>query len=666
MRQGDNSRRAFNASRNVLAGSILMALVSGHAAAAPADPRRDAQTLDAVEVTANPLRGRTEELSEPTELLTGEKLDEAKAATLGETVDSLPGVQSSNFGPGVGRPIIRGLDGARVAVLSGGLATQDVSTVSQDHAPAVEPFLADQIEVLKGPATLLYGSGAIGGVVNIVDGRIPERAGSTPFSGRAEARYDSVNDGHTEMLRIDGGDESFGLHADFVNRDNGDYDTPDGVQANSYLETQSGAVGASLLGAWGFFGMSAARFEDRYGNPGEPGDAAAGEPGVFLDIEQNRYEAKGAINAPFNGFSALRFSLANTDYEHTEFEGEEVGTLFVKDATEGRFELVHEDIGGWVGAVGLQLTDAEFEAIGEEAFVPRTKTRSSGLFVLERAQWDGLQMDVGARIDRVNTDPDGAPERSFSPFSASLGLIWTLDERWDLRANLDRAQRAPAEEELFSNGPHVATAAFEIGDANLREETANQVELGLHFHSERVNAKASAYYNRFDDFIYLVDTGLVEDDLPVRQWTQADARFRGFEGEVTFLLAEGEGGKWEWRSFADTVRGTLTDGGGNLPRIVPARFGSDLRWERDQWRASLSFVRNAEQDRVAQNETQTDGYTLVDAHLAYHFDVNNIGWELFLDGRNLTDARARVHTSFIKDTVELPGRGASIGVRAFF
>lgn len=658
-----------------LAATTAWAAESGIAA----DPRHDTpQDLDAIIVTASPLRQTAEDLSQPVEVLAGEKLDEARGATLGETINKLPGVQTSNFGPGVGRPIIRGLDGSRVGVLSGGLGSQDVSTLSQDHATTIEPFLADQIEVLKGPATLLYGSGAIGGVVNVVDGRIAERPLDEIVSGRAELRFDNVSDGETGMARVDasGADGALVLHADGVYRNQKDYDIPDdaglgGKQPNSFIDTKTGALGASLVGDAGFLGFSVARYEDAYGNPGEPGDLANGERGVFLDLFQNRYELKGGINQPFGIFSGLRAGLARTDYEHTEFEGEEVGTVFINEATEGRLELTHQPFAGWVGAFGAQAYERDFEAIGEEAFVPRTRTRAGGLFITEQKQWNALQLDLGARVDRIESDSDGFDERSFTPVSLSAGALWKFTEDFHLSANLDRAERAPAEEELFANGPHVATASFEIGDPDLEEERATQAELGLHYHGDRFEAKVSAYRTNFDGFIYLVDTGEFEEGeegeepLPIRQWTQEDAKFRGFEVEGIAHLVDSAAGKLDLRVFGDRVRGTL-DSGGNVPRIAPARIGADVRWSADAWRASIGAVRYDKQDDLAPGETATDGYTLVDAHFAYHFDAASVAWELFLDGNNLTDEVGRVHTSFLKDVVVLPGRNISAGIRVFF
>ncbi|TCT23568.1 TonB-dependent receptor [Thermomonas haemolytica] len=629
--------------------------------------------LAGVVVTASALQDTADTLSKPTEVLSGARLDENRAATLGETVSSVPGVQSSNFGPGVGRPIIRGTDGPRVAILSGGLSSQDVSTVSQDHAPAIEPFLADQIEVLKGPSTLLYGSGAIGGAVNVVDGRIPDSPIDNGFSGRAETRFFGGDQGgNTTMARVDGGNDRFALHADAVYRHAPDYTTPDGRQQNSYIDTRSGALGGSLLGDWGYVGLSASRFNDEYGNPGEPGNPVLGERGVYLKMHQDRYEAKGALNDLWGAGNGLRFSLAHTGYEHTEFEGGQPGTIFRKNANEGRVEATFGSRDGWQGALGTQLSASTFLAIGEEAFVPQTSTRAYGVFGVARRSWDGFQLDLGARVDNVKSSPVDAASRDFRPLSLSLAGGWTLSDAWKLTLNLDRAERAPVEEELFSDGPHIATLAYEIGNAGLRKEAANQLELGLQYQADWVEAKVSAYYNRFDNFIYLADTGNTwyweegDQDLPVRQWTQANARFRGLEGEASFHLARNDSGDWDLRVFGDTVRATLANGGGNLPRIAPARLGAQLRWQHENWRAALGATRTSRQNDVAANETPTAGYTLVDAHLSRHFDSGNLSWELFADGSNLTNQVARVHTSFLKDQVMLPGRSVGFGVRVFF
>lgn len=638
------------------------------------DPHRDDPVrLDQVVVRATANQQTIEELIQPVEVLSGEALEEARAPTLGETVGALPGVQSSNFGAGVGRPIVRGLDGARVSVLSGGLSTQDVSTISQDHGVAIEPFLADQIEVLKGPATLLFGSGAIGGVVNVEDGRIAEFPLDRPLAGRAEVRAESVNDGLSAMGRVDvaAADGRLALHADGVHRDLNDYDTPNGRQANSFVDNASLGFGASFVTEEGFAGVSVSRFESDYGNPGEPGDPSSGEPGVSLDLRQDRVEAKGGLRRDFGVFDGLRASVAQTDYEHIEFEGDEVGTVFSNEATEGRVELTHAGPGALIGAIGLQYSTRDYAALGDEAFVPRTATRSAGLFVTERVNFGPTALEFGARIDDVESRPDGQAARSFNPVSLALGGLWNIDEQWRLSLNLNRAERAPAEEELFAFGPHLATASFEIGDADLREERATQADFGVHYHGDRFEAKAALYRTRFDGFIYLLESGDLaeaedgDEGLPVRLWSQADATFQGFELEGIAHLVDQDAVRLDARLFADRVDASF-DAGGDLPRIAPARLGAELRFDADAWRASLGAVRYASQDDVAAGESPTEGYTLVDAHFAWHFDVGTVGWELFVDANNLTDEVARVHTSFLKDQVVLPGRNFAAGVRVFF
>jgi iron complex outermembrane receptor protein len=673
--------------KNRLALTLIATLAAGSAVAqtaptpAPVDPHHKphpgsgsvkTKDLDSVVVTAaGVLRDAATEVSRPVDVITSERLDESRAASLGETISGLTGVQSSNFGPGVGRPIVRGMDGPRVAVLSNGLSGQDASTVSQDHAPAIEPFLADQIEVLKGPSTLLYGSGAIGGVVNVVDGRIAETA-VDGINGRVEARFDTGNkDGETSVFRIDGGNGSLSLHADGVYRNVKDYSTPEGKQANTFLDTKSGSLGASLAGDWGFAGVSVTRFDTQYGNPGEPGDIAAGERGVWLKMRQDEYDAKGGFNNPWGDGTSLRWSFGHTSYQHTEFEGDVPGTVFQRNANQGRLEAGF-DRGGWKTAVGMQFANSTFAATGEEAFIPVTNNKSVGLFTVGKRTFGAFDTEIGARIDQVKYSTDTGLSANLNPFSVSASGLYRLNDAWRLTASVDHAERAPAEEELFADGPHIATLAYEKGDPNLGKEAANQIELGLQYRSDFVDAKVSAYYNRYADFIYLADTDDTwyfadsDEDLPVRQWSQANAVFHGFEGEATFHLADNETiGTWDLRVFGDTVRARLTNGE-NLPRIAPARLGTQLRWENKAWRASLETTRYMAQNNVAEGETPTAGYNMIDTHVVYHFDHGRTGWEIFLDGNNLGNVDARVHTSFLKDKVLLPGRNWSFGVRAFF
>jgi iron complex outermembrane recepter protein len=710
--------------RTRLCLALALALTTA-TAAAQEDPRHvEATDLDAVIVRATLLPRTAEDLTRPVEVLAGARLDESKSNSLGETVNRLPGVQSSYFGPGVGRPIIRGLDGARVQVLSDGLGSGDVSTLSADHAVSIEPFLANQIEVLKGPATLLYGSGAIGGAVNVVEGRIPESATTQPLQGRAEFRSGSVNDEKTGMFRLDGTSASGHLvfHADGLHRETGDYDIPGfaesarlraeeatagddaeeirGTLPNSALRTDSGALGVSWVGDRGFAGAGASLFNTRYGIPGaahhdhgsESGDDD--EAAVRIVLDQRRHEFRAGLD-DLGAFETLRVKLASNDYTHTEFEGEEVGTVFDNRAWEGRAELVHRAWAGWNGAFGLQASRREFSAIGEEAFVPDATSRDTGLFWIGERDFGPLALELGARHDRVeiNIDPDNAigPSREFDATSLSVAARWNFSDDFHLSLGLDRAQRAPASEELYSDGLHVATNSFEFGNPDLDVETANRGELGIHWHRGSLKLGASLYQVRYDDFIYLADTGVEEHGSPARVWNQADARFTGGEIDLQWTFLENASGAWTARLFGDSVRGRLTGSGtrivtfqiedegkveshtsdialsGNLPRIAPARVGAELRWAGQDWRAGLGAVRYARQDRLASFEDGTDGYTLVHANVSWHRDMaGGRAMEVFLNGSNLLDEEARPHTSFLKDLSPLPGRGISTGLRIFF
>ncbi len=717
-----------------LSAAILLALATAPALAQEDARHDEVKDLSAVVVRATPLPQTAEDLARPVEVLAGARLDEAKANSLGETVNRLPGVQSSYFGPGVGRPIIRGMDGARVQVLSDGLSSGDVSTVSVDHAVSIEPFLANQIEVLKGPSTLLYGSGAIGGAVNVVDGRIPEAATEDPFEGRAELRAGSVNSEKTGMVRVDGTSASghFVFHADALHRETGDYDIPGyaesaamraseqeegeeegheeeeeahGVLPNSFVRTDSGALGVSYVGERGFLGVGASLFNTRYGVPGhaheheehEEGEVEAGaeeEGPVHILMDQRRSELRGGLNG-LGAFDTLRVKLARNEYTHTEYEGQEVGTVFDNDSTEARVELAHRGWAGWDGAFGLQASDRDFRAIGDEAFVPASQSRDIGLFWMGRRSFGPVDLELGARHDRNSVDVDAdeaiGPSRDFSATSLSASARWNLGEDLHLSFGLDRAQRSPTAEELYSNGLHVATQSFEFGNPDLDVETANRAEIGAHWHHGPIKIGASVYAVDYTDFVYLADTGVEDDGTPARVWNQGDARFTGAEAELQWTFLDNDTGQWSLRAFGDLVRGRLTGDGtrevafsvphddhthdytaeialsGNLPRIAPWRVGGELRWEGEHWRAGAGAVRYARQDNVADFESETAGYTLVNANVAWHLDTpGGNAWELFVDGSNLLDEEARPHTSFLKDLAPLPGRNISAGVRLFF
>lgn len=738
----------------------LVVALSLAVAATPAlaqnDPRHnEPKDLDAVIVRAVPIARSVDDLVRPVEVLAGERLDEVRATSLGGTVDRLPGIQSSYFGPGVGRPVIRGLDGARVQVLNDGLASGDVSTVSVDHAVSIEPFLANQIEVLKGPATLLYGSGAIGGAVNVVDGRIPEAVTAEPLEGRAEVRAGTVANERMGMFRLDGTNGgNLVFHIDALHRETDDYDIPGYAEAphaghddhghgdhddhdhdepgargtlpNSALRTSAAAFGMSWIGERGFLGASVSMFDTRYGVPGhvhahddhdhdhghghdDHDDHGHDDHGhddehghghddhdVRIVLSQRRGEVRGGLN-DLGVFDSLRFKLARTEYTHTEYEGDDVGTVFDNDSTEARLELTHRPLAGWTGAFGLQASQRDFSAVGAEAFVPDSRTRDAGLFWIGERNFGAVDVELGARYDRNEIDVDETlaigPSRDFGATSLSAAARWHLTDALHLSFGLDRAQRTPTAEELYSDGLHVATQSYEFGNAQLDVETANRAEIGLHWHGDNVRVGAAIYHVRYDDFIYLADTGVVDGGTPAHVWNQADANFTGGEVDVQWDFLRNDFGTFTVRTFGDVVRGRLDGSGtrevafsvphgdhthdytadlaltGNLPRIAPSRLGGELRWRSldGGWRAGVGAVRYASQNDVAEHEHRSDGYTLVHANIAWHADTAaGNAWEIFLDGNNLLDEEARPHTSFLRDLAPLPGRNVTAGVRVFF
>ncbi|HAI59220.1 MAG TPA: hypothetical protein DCM32_05020 [Xanthomonadaceae bacterium] len=685
--------------RSALALAILVALAAPQIHAEerqhPHTARDEPPTLDELEVTSSPLANSVEQIARPVDVLAGEALDAQRAATLGETLDRLPGVQNTDFGPGVGRPVIRGLDGARVQVLANGLPTFDASTVSADHAITIEPFLADSIEVLKGPANLFFGSGAIGGAVNAVDNRIPRQRAERFISGRAEMRAGSANNEAATLLRLDGGSGAFAWHFDGLVRDTSDMDIPgfaysDAKRAEEIAEgedpseferdtlkdsatnTTAMSGGAAWLGERVFFGAALSDFATRYGVPGHAhghghghGGGHAEEKGVTIDLDQQRTEVRGGIN-DLGFVQQISLSGVRNDYQHVEIEGNEVKTRFLNDAEQFRLEAVQAPIAGWEGAIGVQYGLRDFVADGENTYLSPTETRSRGLFLLQERAFGDFRLELGARRDDVDVELlGGLATRDFSADSVSAGLLWNTSEALQLTLNLDRAERAPTAEELYAEGAHIAMQSYVVGDPLLETERADRAELGARFKAERFELGAAVYRTEFSDFIYLAETGFEIDDLPVRLWTQADATFTGWEVEGTVTLAETANGLWTLRGFADGVRGER-DNGGDLPRIAPTRVGLDLGWSLEAWRAGVGLVRHQEQDRVAIGETPTDAFTLLDAQVSYHWDTRTFGWEAYLKGSNLTDEDARLHTSFLKEKAPLMGRNLTAGLRVFF
>jgi iron complex outermembrane receptor protein len=633
------------------------------------------QPVDEVVVTGVPHDRAPGELAQSVTVLRDETLYRIRGSNLGETLANQLGVSSSYFGTGASRPIIRGLAGARVRMLEDGIDSMDAASVSDDHAVSVEPLVAEQIEIFRGPTTLLYGSGAVGGIVNTVTTRMPEIAPDDGFAGAFELRGDSVADDRAGAVRLDGGGNRFAWHFDALKRDGDDYEIPgfarfepepgdvSGILPNSAVETDAAALGASWLGEQGFLGLAVSTFDTLYGIPGEE------EEPVRIDLDQTRVDVKGGWSELARGIEALNLRIGMNDYEHVELEGEEVGTRFTNDSIEGRVELLHRPIGPWTGAFGFQFSDREFAAIGEEAFVPPVDTSAYGIFLVEQLDLDAWQLSFGGRLEKQEQEPSGGlPAVDDTATSLSVAGVRDLRNGYSLALNLAAAERLPVAEELYSEGPHLATGAIQIGDPALTEETSTHVDVGIRRTEGDLNWSITGFVTSYDAFIFLQDTGVVDpiDALPVFAFVQQDADFVGLEAELFTPIANLGSGEVDMRLFADYVKGELS-GGADLPRMPPLRYGARFQYHDDRIILGLEATRYGDQDEIAAYETPTGGYSMINADFRWRIKtVERAELDVFVNGSNLTDEEARKHTSFVKDLAPLPGRNYAVGVRSRF
>jgi iron complex outermembrane receptor protein len=652
-----------------------LALVLGPLAAALALPGHG-QPHDAIEevVVTGVLRDTAAgELAQSVTVVRGDTLDRIRAANLGETLANQVGVSSSYFGAGASRPIIRGLAGARVQMLEDGVHAMDAATVSDDHAVTVDPLAADQIEIFRGPTTLLYGSGAVGGVVNTVTTRIPMRAPDDGFAGAFELRGDSVADSRSGALRFDGGGSRFAWHFDGARRDSDDYEIPGfarvapapgdvpGVLANSAAESDAAAFGGSWLGDTSFLGVGVSAFDTLYGIPGDEA--------VRIDLDQRRLDVRGGWLELPGAVEGVNVRLGMNDYEHVELEGDEIGTQFTNGASEARIELLHRPFGAFSGAFGIQVGEREFAAVGDEAFVPPVDSSNVGVFLVEQLDVDAWQLSFGGRVEsQEHTPSNGLPSVDGTATSVSAGGVRSFGDRYSLALNFASSERLPVAEELYSDGPHLATGVVQIGDAALRAETARHVDIGLRSAAGERTWSVTGFYTRFADFIYLADTGDIDpvDDLPIFVFTPAGAKFSGIEAELFVPFETGGAGEIDLRLYGDYVRGELTSGE-KVPRLPPLRYGARVQYHNERLLAGLEATRYTEQDETAPFETLTPGYTLVNADVRWRL-VTEKGAEveLFVNAANLGDEEGRKHTSFVKDLAPLPGRNFAVGVRSRF
>ncbi|MFA6031478.1 MAG: TonB-dependent receptor [Myxococcota bacterium] len=664
-----------------------------------------ASTSDEIIVTGVLQTNRQDMLS-AVGVLTAEDLANAVRPSIGETLAHLPGVSASSFGPTASRPILRGLQGERVSVLTNGLGAIDVSNTSADHASAVNPLLAERIEVLRGPQALLYSPSVVGGVVNVIDRRIPVSVPDEPVHLAADFDYASAADQRSASGALDVPlGEKWVVHADGSWSKSDDLEiggfalTPAlrqqalasatatgdplfaqnaqvrGVLPNTASRTWNAGAGLAFIDEGGSLGVAYSHLDTLYGVPlrfaTQPGEE---QEAPRISQVQDRIDARAEIDPEGGLFEKIRLRWAYADYAHFELEEDgAIGTTFLNKGQEGRLELTQARQGSWSGASGAQYSFRDFDVIGDEAFLPRNTTTSFGLFTVQQLDLGRIRLEAGARYghQKVRSNPrpdetgffDGG--RSFDTFSGSIGGTWNFAGDWRIGVNVAHTGRAPSAEELFANGPHAGTQAFEIGDPDFRVEKATSAEAILRGTGGGYTIEASAYYTWFANYIYERQTGAIEDGLPVFQGTQGDARYYGFELQGTLTLASIGEADIVADALVDYTHATILDYG-PAPRIPPLRAlgGVGLQSHKIDARVEAEWVDR--QARTAPLETPTDGYTLVNAELTWRPWGENRPLSFALSANNIFDVVARRASSFLKDFASLAGRDLRISARVNF
>jgi iron complex outermembrane receptor protein len=715
----------FRLSPIYLASAALVAAQATDTHPGPLHRDEPVQLNDMI-VTGSPYARQQTEIAQPTSVLSGQALLHRQSNSLGELLAGEPGISSTYFGPGASRPIIRGLGGDRIRMLENGVGTVDASVISPDHAVALDPILIERVEVVRGPAMLLYGGNAVGGVVNVIDHRIHTTRPDSPFNARIEARASSGNDEQSGGAVLEGSAGTFAWHLDGYRRAAGNVEIPGfaesadrraaeaaeafehgeeppeevrGYIPNTSLTADGGAFGFSFIGDPGFIGFSYSGHNTLYGVPAgahehhghddhaEENDEESAEPGaVRIALHQRRFDVQAALIRPIGVFNTVNLKFGAARYRHAELEGDEIGTVFRNRGYDGRIELLHDPIQAFTGAIGWQSSRSDFSAVGEEAFLPPTLTQTNALFIFEEGDFKPITWQLGARVERQTTDVTDSSSSNHDEtlLSASTGLVWTLTDSWTLGASLSRAERAPNAQELFADGAHIGTNTYEIGNPALDSEKSLAVDITLRKQLGWMTGSLTVFANRFDGYIHEQPTGLVavqhddhfhfhppddeeaEGGLPVYEYVQRDAQFHGAELETIFHLHHSADQQVDVFVATDFVRARNRTDRNDLPRITPDRVKTGATWSNGRLTlgGEVQFV--FRQNRVAEYETPSASYALVSADMSYRFTFDRAVFDLFLRGTNLTNDEARAHTSFLKDVAPLPGRSLTLGLRAVF
>lgn len=698
----------FTTSLASVALAISFPAVAAAEAASEGQVDYHASDDEEIVVTAMRRASRSDSVS-GVAIVQAEELAAKARPSIGESLTHTPGVSATSFGPNASRPVLRGLQGERVRVLSNGIGSIDVSNTSVDHAPVVNPLLAYRIEVLRGPQSLLYGSSASGGVVNVIDRRIPTAMPDEPIHLAAIGGYGSAANermgaasaeiplggnwvGHVDGSWLKTGDLRIGGHAltpalraqaiasSLLPPDPG-ADPEIDFAANAALEgrlpntaskTWTAGAGVAFITDGGNIGVAYSHYDSLYGVPvrfaTEPGQE---QEAPRIKLRQHRIDARAEVVTGGGLIEKLAFRFGYGDYVHAEIEPDgAVGTTFTSKGLEGRFELIQAERGGWKGVTGSQLVIRDFNVVGGEAFLPRNSTEQVGLFTLQQYDSGPWLLEAGARYEHTRqlAKPDiSQPQffdgsRTFSTFSVALGGAYDLSPDWKLAFSAAHTERAPSAEELFANGPHIGTVAFEVGDPGLKVERVWSVEGILRGESGPIKFEASVFHNWYSNFVYDERTGAIEEGLPVFQVRQADARLYGFEVQAEVTLAKP--GPWtiSGTALVDYVHADIT-GVGPAPRIPPLRMLGGLSAKSPHLDLGIEAEHVFAQNRTASFETATPAFTLVNVSATWRPMGDDGPLSLIVSGNNLFDVSARRHASVLKDYAPLAGRDIRVTLR---
>ncbi|KGD62265.1 TonB-dependent receptor [Alcanivorax jadensis T9] len=651
--------------------------------------------LEAVNVSALPLGSGSP--STPYSVMDQQTLTQKNAATLGETLNNQPGVHSDTFGGGASRPVIRGQSGPRVGVLNDGSAVLDASSISPDHTVTVDPMLARQIEVLRGPSTLLYGSGASGGVVNVLDSRIPTERPREEVEGFVGARANTVADANATAAGITfSATDHLVFRVEGSRRDADDYEV-DGFDRltvpGTFAESDNSSIGASWIGDQGFFGMAYSYRRDNYGLPGhnhefeecgvsrgrldcpdEEHDHEHGEEVTpFVDLASRRVDARGEYRNPMDGITAIRFRGNHTEYRHHEIEEGEIGTTFRNRGGDARLEVEHAPIGNWRGVVGMQYTDFDFSSMGGEAFVPKTESRSMALFAVEEYRLnDQWRFELGARQEHQRLRPEDRPGEALPDLkqdstSLSAAANWAFVPGYELVLSVGHSERAPSAQELYAEGVHLATNTYECGlfsacgggQRDLDDEISLNANLNLRKTQGDWLFDLGVFENRINNYLYARTLDQIEDFRLIK-YSQRDATFTGAEASVSYYGIDPIG----ITVFGDMVRATFDDGG-YLPRIPAKRLGTRLNTYVGHFDAELEYYRSFAQDQIAGFEDRTAAYDMANVTVSYRLRGDQ-RYTFYVRGNNLLGEEVFNHSSFLASTVPEPGRNLTVGTRIEF